>query len=172
MSEKAKLYLSRGIKIVCILLGLLFFVPAFTVSCSSQSIDVSPVHSIFGYYSTSGYSGEREVISNPAPWVIVLIIIPIIVFILWLHFSDSIKKHFWVYIASAGGVLVDFLMWGVFKNKVYAVAAENYADVEEQFGYTYSMVLLVVLAVLVAIHAILVFIPSSSGQKNNVEDAE
>ena len=111
MSPKAKGLINKAIKIVCIILMILFFVPAFTVSCSNQSVEVSPVHSIVGYYGDVNSLGEREVFCSPLPWIIILFLIPLALFILWLNYSDNIKKYLWVYIASIGGILVDFLMW-------------------------------------------------------------
>ena len=153
MTHRVKNLINKAIKIACIVLMLLFFVPAFTVSCSNQSVEVSPVHSIVGYYGDVDRFGEREVFSSPSPWVIILFLVPLALFILWLNFSDSIKKHLWVYIASIGGILVDFLVWGMFKSKVYSVAADNLADVQERFGYIGSMIMLIILSVLVMISA-------------------
>lgn len=171
MSQKAKNLIERGIKIVCILLCCLFFVPAFTASCSGESVDVSPVHSVVGYYGQNGFSGEREIISNPAPWCLLLLVIPLGIFISWLILSEEKRKAFVLYAISGSGVVFDFLMWHEFKSKVYSIAEEWYADVTPQFGYKYTMVLLVVLTILIATHALTGIVSNATNvHKTEVSD--
>ena len=160
MTDKAKTLISRVIKIACILLCVLFFIPAFTVSCSGEKVaDVSPFQSVFGYYQTNEYSGQQSVIHEAEVWCVVMLLLPIMLLVIWCLFN-LIKKPIITYIASLGCVITDFIMWGIFKNSVYTVASTNYADVSVKFGYIGTMLLLIILTLLLIIHALMNYKPS------------
>lgn len=165
MTEKVKPMVTRVVKIICILLGCMFFMPAFTVSCSGKTVDVTPVHSVVGYYGESSYSGEAEVFSNPAPWILLLLAIPVVILIIWNIISNDSRKKITLYSLSSTGIILYYIIWRAFEKRVYSVADEWSADVETQFGYTCTNILLVLLAVFVVAHAILTFIPKSTESK-------
>ena len=155
-----KTHISRIIKIICILLGVLFFIPAFTVSCGGEKVaDVSPFQSIFGYYQINEYSEQQSEIHEPEVWCIIMLILPAMLLIVWCLFN-LIKKPIITYIASFGCVITDFIMWSIFKNSVYNIASTNYADVSIKFGYIGTMLSLIIVTILLIIHALMYYKPS------------
>ena len=174
--EKLRRINTRSVAVMSFLLCLFFMFPAFSFPWifvnyngdyvnSKNNVDITPF-SIVGGLSCKNFMDMDIQFTEPARQFIFLLIIPLVMFIIWLVFSDSIKGKIFVYITMIAGIIADIKLLTVFKEFVYEIEKEWPVEIEEQFGYTYSFIILGILAILLVVNAIFTYIPMV--KKNNV----
>lgn len=174
--EKLRITLSRVVKIVCIVLICAFFMPAFTVSCSDKEVDVTPIHGFWGYIEKDPLiSEETIVVSAPDGKYALLFLIPLFVLILWLLYSESVKKRIFMNVFTIAGSIVDVIVLILFKNQVYSIADDYYLDVQVRYGFPLSLILSGLLCILGVAHFVLEMkngvYPALRQKKANAENA-
>ena len=132
-------------KILSLICIVIVFCPVFLVSCSSQVVDVNVMTAV------GGMSMYGETVVEPHPIMLLCLLIPIAVLIMLF-----MKKmaHRIVAIITLLLILIDFIMWLVFKSSVKEIAEENYCKVEVT-GWFYlnaiSLFLIIALSFLIVI---------------------
>ena len=162
---KAASGLTHIIKIVCVILTSLCFVPAFTVSCANRDIvEVTPWQSIFGYYSVNEATQRKDLLHEAEPWCIFMVVMPLVLVIIWFFFKNA-KRAYILHLVTIGGVFGDCALWAVFKKEVCVAAASSGALVNPQIGYYGTIYGLGCLLALTVIHLMLLYMPPRIGKE-------
>ena len=132
--------LFRILSLICI---VMVFCPMFLVSCSGETLEIDVMTAV------GGLSMYEETLVEPQPIMLLCLIIPIAVLIMFLKKNIELRKSvIWTLIS----MIVDFIIWIVFRSTVKKYADE-YLCTFEATGWFYinliSMSLIVLLAVLV-----------------------
>ncbi|MCR4896123.1 MAG: zinc ribbon domain-containing protein [Lachnospiraceae bacterium] len=127
-----KKYIKLVTRIVSLVLIIGFFIPCFTVSCASQSRDVTAIGATFGY-------GTKDTtISDPKFILLFLLIIPIAVLIVVARKTISEMASS---IATGAMGFADFLLLMGFKSGTEKFAASYHCTVETKFGFVLNVIM-------------------------------
>lgn len=132
----------KYIKILVIVVIALFFFPMFTVSCSGMGIseDVSAFRASIGYNWD-----ENTTISNPAPILEILLVIPCLMLTFCLLKEINNKL---VYIICSTLSLVEMIGYMIFKGVVKKFSNENGCAFKVLFLYYLNLLLLIAIMVI------------------------
>ena len=131
------------IKAISLLLIILFFVPAFAVSCSGEKVNVSAAGAM------GGYSSDYGEVSSPQPALILLLLIPIAIAVVMFvkQLLNEEKKQSLIVLILA---CVDFIGWLLFKSKVSEFCQQNHANYTSKIGFILSAFGTIVIALIAA----------------------
>lgn len=154
----------RILSLSCIVFA---FCPVFLVSCSSQVVEVDVMTAV------GGMSMYGETVVEPHPIMLLCLLIPIATSIMLFVKKITPRK---VAINTMVIMLINFIMWLIFKSAVKEIAEQNYCKVEVT-GWFYlnivSIILIIILAFLIVIKALqmdtdLVRMASGSGTQEAI----
>lgn len=128
----------RLLLLVCI---AFVFCPMFMVSCSGQEIEVDVMTAV------GGMSLYGEPVVKPHPVMLLLLLIPVIILVLSFVKKIHGKKIAW---CSVVGLVVDSVLWIIFKKTVEKIAGENFCTCETT-GWYYANMIVIVLSIIVMI---------------------
>ncbi len=128
----------RLLLLVCI---AFVFCPMFMVSCSGQEIEVDVMTAV------GGMSLYGEPVVKPHPVMLLLLLIPVIILVLSFVKKIHGKKIAW---CSVVGLVVDSVLWIIFKKTVEKIAGENFCTCKTT-GWYYANMIVIVLSIIVMI---------------------
>ncbi len=126
-----------AVRILAALLLILFFVPAFTVSCSDIRMEISVSAADAATGIKADVLGSREELSEPVPVLFLLLILPAAVLFLSLVRKEAVRRMM-APIALAAS-LADLILWIVFRRGVERAALENYFSFSSRAGFFLSV---------------------------------
>lgn len=130
----------RGLSFICI---VFVFCPVFLVSCSGREIEVDVMTAV------GGMKMYGETVVEPHPIMLICLLIPIAVLV--LLFTKKLEQK-QIAICSFVCMLIDFVVWIIFKSTVKKLVEQNYCTFETT-GWFYanmiSIILIIVLTLLV-----------------------
>lgn len=166
VSEKKSVFTIKKIMRVLALLCIIFaFCPSFLVSCSGQDMKVNVMTAV------KGVSMYGDKVVEPHIIMIVCLLIPIAVLVLLFIKKFNDKQTAGIIL---GCVVVDFIVWLIFRSSVKKLAEQNYCTFKTTGWYVINiivMLFMIVLSVLVVINKMamdtdLTTVFSSSGTKD------
>lgn len=112
------------------LCAVLFFCPSFFVSCSGKDVKVSAMTAV------KGVSMYGDQVVDPHPVMLVCLLLPVAALaLLYLKkFSDQATAGL-----AAACMVVDFIVWLVFRSAVKKIADENYCDFRTSAWYAINL---------------------------------
>lgn len=144
---KTALFTPKKIIRVLSLLCIVFvFCPVFLVSCSGQQVDVNVMTAV------GGMSMYGEVVVEPHPIMLICLIIPVALLITLFLKKIAQKKLAMIALIT---MIVDFIVWIIFKTSVQKIADANYCTMETTVWYYFNMIsmaLIVIFAFLILIN--------------------
>ena len=144
----SKITVQNILRVLSILCLIFVFCPAFLVSCSGQTADVSVLTAI------GGASSGGQKIADPNPVMILALIIPILIIALLFIKKFDEKKNAMI-IVGAG--VVDFILWIMFRSGVKKFAQQNYYEFKSTGWFVLNMIvlaLIIFIAVMIVIEAV------------------
>lgn len=133
-SEKGfKLNVKNMIRIIALISMIFCFIPTFLVSCSGQTVKLSVLDCLVGLES------QGEKITDAHPICILYLLIPIVVFIIWI-----LKKHInekQMVMSTAICSVIDLVMWFILNSQIKATAEENYCSARPTIAYWINIIL-------------------------------
>lgn len=143
---KTALFTPKKIMRILSLLCIVFvFCPVFLVSCSGQQVDVSVMTAV------GGISMYGETVVEPHPIMLICLIIPVALLAMLFSKKMAQKKLAMVALIT---MIVDFIVWIIFKTSVQKIADTNYCTMETTAWYYLNMIsvaLIVIFAFLIII---------------------
>lgn len=132
----------RWLLFLCV---VLFFCPSFFVSCSGKDVNVSAMTAV------KGVSMYGDQVVDPHPVMLVCLLLPVAALaLLYLKkFSDQATAGL-----AAACMIVDFIVWLVFRSAVKKIADENYCDFRTSAWYALNLAAQLVIIFLSALAAV------------------
>ncbi len=122
-------------RVICVLLLIFFFVPAFTVSCSGQDISVSAKDAMMGMEM----DGRELFEGNFAAFLLLLIPFGALV----VTFVNTLQEKIVTIVAGACGA-ADFIGWMVFRSKMMEYEEQG-CSVSSGFAFWLTLLLQIAL---------------------------
>ena len=128
--------LLKALSALCI---IFVFCPAFLVSCSGEDIEVGVMTAV------KGLSAYGETVSEPSPFMLVCLVLPILILVALSLKKISDKK---AALITMGCAIADVIVWLMFKVAVKEMAEENYCDFKVTGWYYINFSILLVMIVI------------------------
>ena len=144
--NKSAFKVSRVIRILLLMCMIFVFCPMFFVSCSGQTVDVSVMTAV------KGIKVYGENIIRPQPIMLITLLIPLAV--IFVSFSKKFTPSK-AATCSMICMIVDFIVWLIFKSAAVRIAKENMCMFEISAWFYLNMsviILLIILNLLVVSH--------------------
>ena len=136
---KSVFTIKRVLRGLAILLIVFTFCPAFLVSCSGQTINVTV------FTAVGGVSSYGDKIVDPHPIMLICLILPIaMIAVLFIKKLLDTK----VSIITLAAAVIDLIVWLIFKSQVKKVAMENYCNFKVTAIYVFNIIVLVLILLL------------------------
>lgn len=140
--EKKLITIKNVLRVLSVICLVLVFCPAFLVSCSGETVNVSAMTAV------GGVSMYGEKVVDPSPIMLLCLFIPIAILVL-LFIKNIADKTNAAIIAACG--VVDLIMWFVFRSKVKEIAEEALCDFKSTGWFVLNIISLVLIILLTAI---------------------
>lgn len=146
--KKSAVTVRNVMRMLLFLCMVFFFFPSFFVSCSGKNVNVSAMTAV------KGVSMYGDQVVDPHPVMLVCLLLPVmaLAFLYLKRLSDQATAGM-----AAACVVVDFVIWLVFRSAVKKIADENYCSFRTSVWYALNLatqLLIIFLAVLAAVRKI------------------
>ena len=141
-NKTVKLSVRRTLKLICFICMIIFFIPTFVVSCSSQEMKISASNVAEGIKSPS-----FGTIANAQPIVYILLLIPIAMLVMLYvkKYKDNQKLISKVFLALS---VIDIVIWFVLRHGINSKAEEEGCIAKTTLTFKINIILWIIVAIL------------------------
>lgn len=157
----------RAIRIISLALIVLCMCPTFLVSCTGKTMSIGVMDLVEGIQTREfSFLGESTTttISDPMPFLLVCVFIPLVTII--LLFIPKLKIKISMVIVAIIN-MADLIIWIIMKNKVSEKCAENNCTFETTEAYTIIICCLITVLLLTAFKLVQAFSPGIMKQNRD-----